>query len=603
VSGFLGLITRDIRQDGTALLDNCMGLVTACCPDFTGAWQSGHADLRFALLKVTDDTFNEELPYTSDENLRIVGDVRLDRRLDLISQLAQHFTYLNSSFPDSTLVLHAYMLWGDNCVNRIAGDYSFAIWNEKDTRLFCARDHFGIIPFYYVHSEEGLLFTNFYRSLKEVPGLMTEVNEAVLKNYFFFGLDRSSSSTIYQKILKLSPAHTLSYHEGKLLVKCYWKAVMPSQPIRYKNTDEYVAHFTEIFERAVADRLRSPRIASQLSGGMDSSSVTAIAKNVLSEKYPSGFLLRACNIAYKRLVSENEGYFAALIARHLEIPLSKYMAEDYLGQLSLILDTWIAEPAGIPGASVEKAMIADAEAVCDIMLTGFGGDPLFVMHQGLWLNMLKRGHIGQFFKDIADYVSLHGKPPGMGIKRLLKKQLAGKKYTVSFPAWVNPDYIPAKATLEQAPLTDNIGMFTNTSWQSFFEMAHPGFNGQRLKVRFPFFCLELVEFLQCVPPHLLVNKYLLRRAAAPFLPREIVTRPKTPLYGGPQLNNLLSSGILPKLADAVRKESAFLADKVDLPALLALLDAPHTLSSKDHRMIISLINILAWRNQRDSSGS
>ncbi len=605
MSGFIGLAGTDLRETDHAMLDQCLAPATSSCPDFTGAWKSDRVDLRFAWLKVNDDTAREELPYSLNGRWRMVGDVRLDRRDDLLAQLTKQFDHLDASFPDSYLVLYAYRLWGKACVNKIAGDYSFAIWDEQEQLLFCARDHFGVIPFYYVHHQNGLLFTNFYRSLKEVPGLMAELENDIIRDYLVVGINNSFDRTVYKNIHKLAPAHTLTFHRGQLRIERYWQAELPAQTLNFATEEEYVKRFADILERTVADRLRSPRVATQLSGGMDSSAITAFAAKALASRYPDGFLLQACTIGYQYLVSEREGYFAGLTSRKLGIPLNTYTAEDQLSKLSLRMSSWLPEPAGIPEASPERAMMDDVQATCQVMLTGFGGDPLFLPDLRWWGTRLKQGQVGRLLNDLVQYTRLHGHPPGMGVKHRLKRLLLKQQPVTELPGWIHPDVSPPVGGNHPAGIAgvSNVTMFSNPLWQQFFEMSHPGFNGSRMKVRFPFFCLELVEFLQQVPPHLLAKKYLLRSVAAPFLPAEVIARPKTPLYGAPHLHNLRSSGVLHELVEAVSKEHRFLDGKVQLPALLALLHAPQNIQVNDHRFILHLIHLLAWRGQQVGQGS
>lgn len=600
MSGFIGLVAPVITNQHERIIDRCHNTITKTCSDFSGQWNSAQVDLRFGLFRAIEDTDQEELPYTKDQNLRIIGDVRLDNRNALIHDLNETFPYLNSNFPDSYILLHAYMVWGEACLNRISGDYSFAIWNEEERTLFCARDHFGIIPFYYAQIDEGFIFTNYYSSLKEVPGLMDDLNEDVLKSYLVTGNDGSFSSTIYKKIKKLPPAHKLVYKKGKLELSRYWTPQLPKKLIRYKSTEDYITHFKQIFERAVTDRLRSNKVASQLSGGMDSSSVTAMAECVLKKNSPDNYLLVAYNVTYKSLVKENEGYYAKVIANYLGIELKQFVAEEYLSKLSLNLDSWIPEPVGILKAVPESAMVKDAaNNSLNVLLTGFGADVLFNYDGKHWLKMLRTKYFFQYFLDLFHFIKTHGRLPSLGLARVLLKIIKQRKVQkINVPDWLNSEYVSEdylasrNESFMKCPL---LGLSTNSFWQSIFEHSHQGFSENRVKVRHPFFSLELQEFLLAIPPHLLYNKYLLRLSMQSFLPLEVLSRPKTLLYGGAHLNNLKSSGVLNELISAVKENQDLLRKKIDVPALILLLQNPQRLKLIDHTAIISLIYILAWK--------
>src|SRR5438874_1856309 len=153
MSGFIGIVSPQLQQQDSELLDACHKEITLCCDDFTGAWKNTHAELRFGWLKTTDDTDTENLPFTIDQNLHIVGDVLLENRPKLIGKLKDTFAGITNTIPDTCLLLYAYKLWGEACLAQISGDYAFAIWNEKERTLFCARDHFGAIPLYYAQTE------------------------------------------------------------------------------------------------------------------------------------------------------------------------------------------------------------------------------------------------------------------------------------------------------------------------------------------------------------------------------------------------------------------------------------------------------------------
>lgn len=602
MSGFIGAVfSPDFKNEDHLLADSHQSILKTC-HDYSGKWASQSVDIRFGWLKVTNDTFDERMPFSFDQNLYITGDVRLDGRSELIAHLKLHFADLNSTFPDAYILLRAYQLWGEDCLEKISGDYAFAIWDEKSRSLFCARDHFGVIPFYYAETDRGFIFTNFYSALKDIPRLLDlgDLNEEVLRSYFLLGHDGSFSDTIYNSIKKLPPAHQLTLIDGKLKISAYWQPRKRVKPIRYKTTNEYIVHFTTLFEAAVADRLRSNKIASQLSGGMDSSSIIAMAKKTLSETYPDDHELVAYTTVYKRLVKENEGFFALLIGKKLKIPVKQVVADDYLGKMSLKLHAWIPEPAGIPHAAAEHYIVSDASINMDVLLTGFGGDPFFSFDSVSWWDMFKQGHFFQPIADLFRFVKTHHQLPGIGFKLFIKKLLNKPINGSEIPDWIDPDFISQEYVHEKLIVRGNLGtnrkVYESTLWQSFFEHAHPGFSGIGLKVRFPFFSLRMSEFLEAMPPHLLHRKYLLRLAMIPYLPKEIIHRQKTHLYGNAQFHNLKSSGVLKELIDQIPQEQAFFENRIDIPLFLEEIGDIRNLKELDYRKMVFLINVLAWKN-------
>ncbi|MDB5109661.1 MAG: hypothetical protein JWR67_775 [Mucilaginibacter sp.] len=602
MSGFIGIISPQLQQQDSDLLDNCQEEIVLCCDDFSGAWKSNNADLRFGWLKTTDDTNIENLPFTSDQNLYIIGDVLLENRLKLISELNKIFADISSITPDVYLLLYAYQLWGEDCLAQISGDYAFAIWNEKERTLFCARDHFGAIPFYYAQTERGFLFTNFYRSLKCVPGLTSDLNEDVLKDYFFSSSNQSFDHTIYQKIKKLPPAHQLTYQEGNLQITRYWEMSDDVKPIRYKTTKEYVTHFSGLFEQSIADRTRNNKICCALSGGMDSSSVTAITNKILTSKYKDDRKLMAFNITYEYLVNENEGYFAQNTAKHLDITLKQYIAEDYLQHIASPINSWIPEPAGLPQAIAESHIIDDAGTISRVFLGGFGGDPVFEYDPNSSCRLIKQGYYVQPLLDRIKFFRVYGRFSQMSLLGRIRKLVTRAPTSIpTIPKWFDQeffsaDYMQRKIVRNELSPRSNLGMLSNTLWSFLFEISHPGFTGKKIKIRQPFFSLELLLFLRAMPPHLLYQKSLLRMAMIPHLPGDVVRRPKSLLFGTPHFQNLKSPGILSALKEQVAASCEFLKDKINLPAFLAEIDSHDHLKVADHGKVLALMQILAWKN-------
>ncbi|MGN7824376.1 asparagine synthetase B family protein [Chitinophaga sp. 22536] len=597
MSGFIGIISTQLRTADKEILDRSMEVIASTCGDYLGEWHSNQADLRFGWLKTGDDTTEERLPLTTDNSLCITGDVRLDNRVELIKKLNAFFDGINNTTPDSWLLLYAYQHWGENCLQHISGDYAFAIWNEQTSYLFCARDHFGVIPFYYTESDNSFLFTNFYRSFKDTPHVTAGLDDTVLQDYLATGINRRFDRTIYRKIKKLPPAHQLVYKEGKIHISRYWEIPAATRPIRYQTTSEYVSHFHRLFEQSVKDRTRSRKIASSLSGGMDSSSVTATAKKVQDDLYGSEHSLVAFNIRYQELIIENEGYFADLIASHLKIPARQYIGEDYISNIIQSSSGWLPEPAGIPEATAESQILADAAAFSGVYLTGFGGDPLFEYEPFSRKIHAAQGNLLQPFLDDLMYHKTFGYLP-LAIWRKIKKWTGKASITnAGMPSWCGSPFFHQgdRSGKNEVTIRSYFGMSENPFWSWLFETTHPGFTGNKIKIRHPFFSLDLLLFVLALPPHLLYKKSLLRMAMGPYLPAEIVKRPKTILFGNPLVQNLRTPDMRNKIEKKVLESADFLTGRIDVQRLKsAIRDLGDT--SGPNNNFLSVLHVLAWKN-------
>src|SRR4026207_274642 len=120
---------------------------------------------------------------TLDGKVWLTADARLDARTDLIRKLTPQ-----QSPDDAELILHAFEKWGENCVTHLLGEFAFAIWDSRARRLFCARDHFGVKPFFFAHIANSFVFSNTLNALRLDPRVSSELNEIAVGDYLLFGL-------------------------------------------------------------------------------------------------------------------------------------------------------------------------------------------------------------------------------------------------------------------------------------------------------------------------------------------------------------------------------------------------------------------------------
>src|SRR5437016_1845337 len=148
MSGIVGILNLDEAPVDRALLRGMTDAMSFRGPDAQEIWVQGHVGFGHTLLKTTDESEHEQQPFTLDHQLWIVADARVDAQEELISKLNAHGEPVKRGVTDVELLLRAYRIWGEGCVDHLFGDFSFAIWDTAQRRLFCARDHFGIKPFY-----------------------------------------------------------------------------------------------------------------------------------------------------------------------------------------------------------------------------------------------------------------------------------------------------------------------------------------------------------------------------------------------------------------------------------------------------------------------
>ena len=271
MSGIVGLVNTDGAPVDRRLLARMTDAMRFRGPDAQRMWIDASVGFGHALLTTTDDARRERQPCTIDGRMWISADARIDGRDDLTRALAAHGCDAADA-NDAELVLHAYAAWGDRCVERLTGDFAFALWDGPRRRLFCARDRFGVKPFYYAHRGSALVFSNTLDCVRLHPSVTGELNDLAIADFLLFQRNQTLDTTAFADIRRLPAGHALTWAGGHAQVRRYWTLSFDRE-IRYRRATEYVEHFSDLLTAAVRDRLRTRRVAVMMSGGLDSTAV------------------------------------------------------------------------------------------------------------------------------------------------------------------------------------------------------------------------------------------------------------------------------------------------------------------------------------------
>lgn len=352
-----------------------------CGPDGENAWAEGLVGLAHRMLWTTPESLQEELPLVGSSGCVITADARIDNRADLIAALG-----FDDTVPDSTLILGAYERWGEACLDRLIGDFAFVIWDPERKALFGARDHFGVKPFYYA-DRPGELFAcaTEIKALLTLPEIPAELNEERLAD-FLATMREDRENTIYAGILRLPSAHAVNVDASGVRIWRYY-TLAPATDVPQDATDEeYEARFRALFTEAVRARLRSAfPVGTELSGGMDSSSITCVAREVL----PAGAPLHTVSLVYDDLAECDERPFINEVLSRGEF-IAHFVRGDRLGPLENIDEVYTYLDDGLASGnqhlvwSVKKKA---SEAGIRVLLDGIDGDNV-VGHGLLYLKEL-----------------------------------------------------------------------------------------------------------------------------------------------------------------------------------------------------------------------
>jgi asparagine synthase (glutamine-hydrolysing) len=270
---------------------------------------------------------------------------------------------------DTEVILHAYRKWGTDCVNHLRGMFAFALWDEANQRLFCARDRCGIKPFYYTTVGDIFYFASEVKAL--LPFIkQIETDLEGFKDYLVFQFCLAGK-TLFKGVQELLPGHSLTLSHGIVEVKRYWE-------VYYDRDFSHTAHYfeekiRELLSESVGLHLRSDvPVGSYLSGGLDSSIVASLA----SQKYPNDFLGFTGKFSFDS--NYDESPYARALAEWCEFELHEIdiTADDFINNIRQViyhLDYPVAGPGSFPQYIVSQL----ASRYRKVVLGGQGGDEIF----------------------------------------------------------------------------------------------------------------------------------------------------------------------------------------------------------------------------------
>ena len=261
--------------------------------------------------------------------------------------------------------MHGYEEWGEGMLQKLRGMFAFAIWDEKAQSLFCARDHFGIKPFYYyLTDEDELLFGSEIKSFLAHPGFKKELNEEQLELYLTFQYS-PGENTFFKGVKKLLPAHSLLWKDGQLTAKRYWEPRF--EPEEGKTMSDWEERIEQVMRQSVqAHKVSDVEVGSFLSSGVDSSYMAYLAH--VDKTFTVGF----ANKQY------DETDYAAEFSKFMGVNNYAYRIEpeEYWRNLPRIqyhMDEPLADAASVALYFVNR----EAAKQVKVCLSGEGADEFF----------------------------------------------------------------------------------------------------------------------------------------------------------------------------------------------------------------------------------
>ncbi|MCB1753336.1 MAG: amidotransferase 1, exosortase A system-associated [Gammaproteobacteria bacterium] len=459
---------------------------------------------------------------------------------------------------DTEVIVHAWEAWGKSCVDRFRGMFAFAVWDRNLEALFLARDRIGIKPLYYANLADGsFIFGSELKSLRAHPGLPREIDPSAVEDYFAFGYV-PEPKTIYKQVYKLPPGYRLTIRRGQQqpVPEQYWDVSFETQnPV---NEKQLQAELLERLEEAVRIRMIAEvPLGAFLSGGVDSSAVVAAMAGISDDP------VNTCSISFGD-PKFNESQYAAMVAAQYKTAHRVEQVDpndfDLIDHLADLYDEPYADSSALPTFRVCEL----AKKQVTVVLSGDGGDENLAGYRRYrWHTYEEKmrsllpfgirkplfGLLGRAYPK-ADWAPKVFRAKST-FEAMARDSLEGYLHSVSILSneMRGSLFTPAlKRDLQgyraievfrrhagQAPTDHPLSLVQYLDMKTYLpgdiltkvdraSMAHA------LEVRVPILDHQLVDWISKLPPELKMKgregKYIFKKALEPYLPNEILYRPK-----------------------------------------------------------------------------
>jgi asparagine synthase (glutamine-hydrolysing) len=370
ISGIFSLCRMPVRHVALANMMQCLAHRGS---HGSSHWTEGGIGLCGQRLCATPQSIHETVLFKTNRGHVIVADARLDNRDELTKSLEIETT-AGGKPGDAEIICRAYLKWDTECPVRLLGDFSFAIWDAANEKLFCARDRFGVKPFYFYHNaQNAFVFASEIKALLATNLVPLRLNEQRVAQYLRSDL-RDQQITFYQDVQRLEPAHCLTVSAGRIQCRRYW-SLDSVRELERRSDEDFEAGFRDRFWESVRVRTASGGpVGAMLSGGLDSSSVTCIANRVLHERGLAD--LHTFSAVFDDVPESDErNYIFAVLARE---PVSAhFLRGDALSPLMNASGDFYChdEPFYIPNLFIHQEIFEMARTLgVRVILDGFDGD-------------------------------------------------------------------------------------------------------------------------------------------------------------------------------------------------------------------------------------
>lgn len=373
-------------------------------PDDEGSYIVGNIGLGFVRLSIIDLSFAGHQPMISnDGRYVIVFNGEIYNYLEIKETLKEKYAFKSNT--DTEVLLAAYLIWGRSCLEMLNGMFAFVILDTLEMSLFGARDRFGIKPFYYTLDRNRLIFAS------DIPPLLTardskpDANYSAIYDFLVFNRTNHNYETFFSNIFKLQHGHELSVSDGKVKINRWYDL---REKVYDKIESDYSGQlFAADFSRSVDLQLRSDvPLGTCLSGGLDSSSITAVVK-----KRSGNAKLHTFSAVYGDGIQGDESHFInEFKSSGLEMHFTFPSYESLLADMERLNDA-ISEPLPNTSEYAEFKVMELAKEYCTVILNGQGADEIMAGYHyffGYYFrDALKKLKLAHLTSEMIYYIALH----------------------------------------------------------------------------------------------------------------------------------------------------------------------------------------------------
>ncbi|HTY51731.1 MAG TPA: asparagine synthase (glutamine-hydrolyzing), partial [Methanomicrobiales archaeon] len=415
--GIAGIFLLSGEKVDPALLGAMSDRLRHRGPDGSGTRVEGPVGLAHRRLSILDLSDAAAQPMTNEDGtLWLVFNGEIYNFIELRAELRGRGHTFRSD-GDSEVILHAYEEWGKECLTRFNGMWAFALWDPAKGELFCARDRFGIKPFYYTRIGDAILFASEIKALLAHPEAGRQPDDELLLTFLAWGVLDHTDGTMFDGIRQLRPAHRITFRRtGEAVPERYWDVeINPEAGRPWPEGDERAATaFRDLLTDAVRVHLRSDvAIGTCLSGGIDSSTLAVMINRLIRAEAPPsvGDRQKTFSIVFPDPRFDESRYIDRAIAgAGVDAQRATVTPEQVEKDIARLLEMQ-DEPVGSLSVLAQYRVMELASRSVKVVLDGQGADEElggYLAYQGSYVGGLLRGlHFSAAFSEMAGSLKYH----------------------------------------------------------------------------------------------------------------------------------------------------------------------------------------------------